>query len=146
MWFEQLGQGIEEANPGEAIKALYAIMYYYFSAICFIGLIWLLWQVIELRIAITFQLSLLVGVFGLMVLVINGLRQLKAWAKILLIVNYAGLIGGAVYGLVLTSGTLMGEVNSSGIIAACIYLLIILLCGYGFNLLFSPNARKLNWR
>lgn len=146
MWFEQLAEGIEDANPAEAIKSLYANMYYYFAAICFGGLVWLLWKVVELRTSVTCHLSLLAVVFGLMVLVISGLRQLKSWARVLLMVNYLSLICGAVVGLVYTAKTLMGEVTSSGVVAVFLYLLIILLYGYGLNLMFSPDTRKLNWR
>ncbi len=146
MWFEKLAEGIEDNNSEEAVKALYANMYYYFAATCFGGLIWLLWKVVELRASVTCNLSLLAVVFGLMLLTVNGLRQLKSWAKILLMLNYLGLIGGAIVGLVYAGKTLMGEVTSGGVIAVALYLLIILLYGYGLNLMFSPDARKLNWR
>ncbi len=146
MWFEQLGKGVEEANPPEVVNALYAIMYYYFAATCFMGLIWLLWKVLELRVAIGCNLSLLAGVFGLMALVLNGLSQTKSWAKILLMINYAGLIAGAVAGLISTFKTLMEGITSPGMIAVSIYLLIVFLCSYGLYLLSSPGAKKINWR
>ncbi len=145
MWFEQLEKEVQDANPAEGISALFAIMYYYFAATCFMGLIWLLWKVLELRIAIACNLSLLAVVFVLMLFIINGLRRTKSWARILLIINYSGLIMGAVAGLIVTFQTLMVELTSAGMIALSIYLLIILMCGYGGYLLFIPTAKKINW-
>jgi small-conductance mechanosensitive channel len=146
MWFEQLIKEAEESNPGEAISALYGIIYYYFISVCFMGLIWILWQVMELRLAVTYNLALVAGSFGLMAVVIDGLRKLKSWARVLLMANYLGLIGAAVVGLILSGRMLMTEVTPGTITAVLIYLLVILLSGYGIYLFSSPGAKKLNWR
>jgi hypothetical protein len=145
MWFERLVEGAKENNSPEAIKALYQIMFYYFIAVSFIGLIWLLWQVVELRSAIVYNLCLLVGVFGVMLLGEEGLRRAKSWAKMLLILNYVCITGGAVWGVGLAINTLFKEITPGEVIAAFIYMLIALLSGYGIYTLFSHAARKIKW-
>ena len=145
MWFEHLDKEVEEVNPPEALNALFANMYYYFAATCFMGLIWLLWKVFELRTAVSCNIGLLVVVFGLMVVTVSGLRRVKSWARILLIVNYAALIVGAVAGLILTVLSLMAEFTSAGMIAVSLYLLIVVMCGYGVSLSLSSDAKKINW-
>jgi hypothetical protein len=146
MWFEQLAEGAEKNNSPEAINGLYGIMFYYFIATCFVGLIWVLWQIMELGTAITHNLILLAGVFGLMALVEEGLRRLKSWAKLLLTVNYVVIIGAALIGLVLAVKAIMTEATSGAVTAITIYLLILLMYGYGLIFSSSPAVKKINWR
>ncbi len=146
MWFEQLADGVKEGNTEEAVNALYSIMYYYFTAVCFAAVVWVLWKVIELR-AVALNLGLTLTVFGFMFFIMNGLRRLKSWAKWLLLANYAAIVSGAASGLAASfSEIFANEVSPSIITAIFIYLFIILLFVYGVYLFFSPSAKQINWR
>ena len=144
MWFEKLDTA---GLPDKAAEGLHAVIYYYFTAFVTGALVWVLWRLFELRSYPWQNILAMVLLTGLMLLVLEGLRKQKLWARLILLLEYSlfFLASACFFGLSLLD--IWTKYSGELVTAVCVYLMYLILWAYGiYQLAGDPKVKTINWK
>ena len=144
MWFENLDVAGLPEKTGEG---LYAVVYYYFTAFVTAAIVWALWRLFELKTYLWQNIAAMVVLTGLMLLVLEGLRKQKQWARIVLLIEYGIFALASICFLGINLFDILKEYSSGRFTAICVYLMLAALWGYGFyQMAFNSKVKTINWK
>ena len=144
MWFEKLDTA---GLPDKAAEGLHAVIYYYFTAFATSALVWVLWRLFELRSYLWQNILALILLFGLMFLVINGLRGQKLWARVVLLLEYGLFFLASAYFFGLSLLAIGTKYSGELVTAVSVYLMYLILWAYGiYQLAFDSKIKTIDWK
>ncbi|MBI5555808.1 MAG: hypothetical protein HY920_08175 [Elusimicrobia bacterium] len=144
MWFENLDVA---GLPDKSGEGLYAVVYYYFTAFVTATIVWALWRLFELKTYLWQNMAALAVLTGLMLLVLEGLRKQKQWARIVLLIEYGIFALASVYFLGINIFGILKEYSSERFTAIFVYIMLAVLWGYGlYQMSFNSKVKTINWK